>query len=612
MVNLPVTFGNGGVMKELIGKMTASLARDEQSGHDELMAILNANIKPPEPIESSMVYIRAMYIVSDRVNSYGGRFPAEDHDRLAELLIDSPVLVGHRKDSLPIARNFHAEKVARDGANWIKVYFYWLKNADGGENLRRNIDAGIYKEGSISFVFALPQCTICGRDIRDCPHQPFVKYKTPTGMVTAAFNYRKIERVLETSLVYRGSVENTSIEKALAFDLNREKPMSTTENYYPSRRRFIIWDPASLDPESEYLVFPAYESIPFFAFVKDNMAQIRSYSGQVIESIQLRNYLAQLTWPDGAYVLGARLIGYRGKERQPLAELSKYLHDVESTVTRVELKLYDIISMDNISFETATGRERRAALTMLFDKTDGLLPKSIICRGSQLATTMADVTTRLGCEIFGLDNSDRFLLTHRKLITAEINDTPEKKPGARSLSCFIDGQKRNMILEMSSPSHTMTGGTVILEVNALYESDGRLVALHPKVIDRSDYFDGIDDLAFVTSACHQAQNQNRYSLYNSAEGIFLELTLKGTKKILNICNYSTDRLKHGRRFFAHDESVPAHRTLALLGRGRVENMTESAGGLKLKLTGPLDGAYFIRPAIIKGRPCFLFGRGKDS
>ena len=75
-------------MKELIGKMTASLARDEQSGHDELMAILNANIKPPEPIESSMVYIRAMYIVSDRVNSYGGRFPAEDHDRLAELLID--------------------------------------------------------------------------------------------------------------------------------------------------------------------------------------------------------------------------------------------------------------------------------------------------------------------------------------------------------------------------------------------------------------------------------------------------------------------------------------------------------------------------------------------
>ena len=76
MVNLTDTFNNGGDMKELIGKMTASLAREEQSG-DDLIAVLNANIKPPEPIVSSAVYIRAMYIVSDQVNSYGGRFPAD-------------------------------------------------------------------------------------------------------------------------------------------------------------------------------------------------------------------------------------------------------------------------------------------------------------------------------------------------------------------------------------------------------------------------------------------------------------------------------------------------------------------------------------------------------
>jgi hypothetical protein len=58
-----------------------------------------------------------MFLISDQVNSYGGCFPSDEHEDLARLLIDSPVLVGHTKDKLPIARNFKAELVEKDESN---------------------------------------------------------------------------------------------------------------------------------------------------------------------------------------------------------------------------------------------------------------------------------------------------------------------------------------------------------------------------------------------------------------------------------------------------------------------------------------------------------------
>ena len=95
-----------------------------------------------------------MYIVSDEVNSYGGRFPAEEHDRLAALLVDSPVMVGHRKDSLPIGRNFHAVTVEKGGRPWVRSYFYWLNSAEGAETLRENIDKGVVTDAVGNFTSA--------------------------------------------------------------------------------------------------------------------------------------------------------------------------------------------------------------------------------------------------------------------------------------------------------------------------------------------------------------------------------------------------------------------------------------------------------------------------
>jgi len=187
------------------------------------VALINRNIKPPVPLEVSQVTIRAMYIVSDAINSYHGRFDRAELPSIAKLFIDSPVLIGHDKSGLPVARNFWAETVEKDDRLWVKCYFYWLKDVEGADRLRLNIDSGIYKECSVSFTYAMPECSACGKDIRFCGHQ------VGNGVF---FYYRGVDKILETSLVYRGSVPDTSITNQLDFDTKKETSLNNTQNRF--------------------------------------------------------------------------------------------------------------------------------------------------------------------------------------------------------------------------------------------------------------------------------------------------------------------------------------------------------------------------------------------
>ncbi len=209
-------------MEELLAYVGAELRKPKEEISDELIFLINSRIKPPKPVTKEDIFVRTMFLVSDEVNSYGGRFPLEELFNIANLVIDSPVMVGHTKEKLPIARNFKAEVVQKDGKNWAKVWFYWLKSARDASSLKENIDHGIYKECSLGFVFEFPECSICGEDMRKCRHIPFKTYPAEKGQGTgvkeekeAYFNYRNITRVLETSLVYRGAVPNTSMSDEL-------------------------------------------------------------------------------------------------------------------------------------------------------------------------------------------------------------------------------------------------------------------------------------------------------------------------------------------------------------------------------------------------------------
>ncbi len=371
-------------MNPSLGRITARLAEPTEKAPDHLIDLLNENINPPSPLTDDDVYIRAMYIVSDEVNSYGGRFPIEEHARMAELLVDSPVMVGHRKDKLPVGRNFHAVLIDRDGKNWIKSYFYWLRDADGAASLRDNIDGGIYKECSVGFTFRLPECSICGKDIRLCSHEPFQTYAGKHGAESCYFNYREIERVLETSLVYRGATPYTSVSR----DLVTEIPEDSLGSHFP----VVLVNLDELDRDSTYLLVPRYDSIALTVHAEQGRISLIGRDGRrMAEDIVSRFDLPEMT---GDFSVQARMVGYRGKERCSVSELSTFLENGGGPVSRVVLKLFPVRNLD-INFATNS--------KSAFDVR--MIPSRRV-KGGDLERSAREIATQLGVEIWPAGSSD--------------------------------------------------------------------------------------------------------------------------------------------------------------------------------------------------------------
>jgi hypothetical protein len=213
---MAIIIGRGGSLEKLkeilIGNLTVKHPRDRI---DFLVNQINKNIRPPRKATAENVNIRVMYLLNNLVNSHGGRFKRADLVSLSRLIIDTSVLIGHDRSSAPLARNFHAEIEQKEETLWLKSYFYWPKSNDGEpDRLLEKIDSGILKECSISFIYTMPQCSECGQDIRNCPHE------ADAGSGTH-FIYKDITRVLETSLVSRGSVRGTYITDKLSADTSR-------------------------------------------------------------------------------------------------------------------------------------------------------------------------------------------------------------------------------------------------------------------------------------------------------------------------------------------------------------------------------------------------------
>jgi len=173
---------------------------------------INKIIKPPRPANESNVNIRAMYILNDLVNSHGGRFERDELAALCGFMNDTPVLVGHNRSEAPLARTFHAELENKGDVLWIKSYFYWPKQ-DNIDQILEKIDSGVLKECSISFVYTIPQCSVCGEDMRKCQHD---LRPSEDSFDKPHFLYKGVLEVLETSLVYKGSVKGTFVTDKLS------------------------------------------------------------------------------------------------------------------------------------------------------------------------------------------------------------------------------------------------------------------------------------------------------------------------------------------------------------------------------------------------------------
>ena len=307
------------------GRVIAQLAEPDEDVPAELIDLINSNVRPPAKVSAADVYIRAMYVVSDQVNSFGGRFPVDEHPTVARLLVDSPVLIGHRKDKLPVGRNFHAVTIERDQRPWVKSYFYWLRSSDGAEQLKDNIDGGIYKECSVAFTFQFPECSVCRKDIRRCEHQLFETYDRNGVKEKCHFNYRRIEKVLETSLVYRGAVPDTLVSK----DLNVEAT--------PHRHLVSINNLDQIDTSGRYLIVPHYDGLPLTARVNEGQLQMSSPGGTPVGTPAI-HYRPRGFRPE--FPVYGMLVGYRGKERCSSIQLQNHLNGRAGEVSRLVFNVF--------------------------------------------------------------------------------------------------------------------------------------------------------------------------------------------------------------------------------------------------------------------------------
>jgi hypothetical protein len=214
---------------------------------EDVRSINSLHNPPPVPVSQKDVYVRRCRLAGDAVDAYHGRFRTADLPRLLAMVQGAPLLVGHDKRSLGVARFFGGaiEEHTAGGQrhNYIAPKFYWLRGHSSADDLRVAIDGGLYNEASISFAYLKPTCSVCGEDVRTCHHLPGTPM--PEGKGTVFYYYDDVVAVLEGSLVYRGA------EPGTGFSLSRRFAASDSENptYAFRVRRDGQWYRAALVSE---------------------------------------------------------------------------------------------------------------------------------------------------------------------------------------------------------------------------------------------------------------------------------------------------------------------------------------------------------------------------
>lgn len=212
----------------LVGTLLRDPCTADASDLDAIHTLPNP---PLVKLSEDEIHVRRCRLASDAIDSRFGRFRTEDLPRLLELVQGAPVLVGHDRRTLGVARFFGGRIETREEVSWLVPKFYWPRAHSKAQDLRVMIDSGVYNEASIAFVYKTPTCSICGQDLRSCAHWPGREYDNQL----CFFYYDGVERVTEGSLVYRGAAPGTGIELNLE---SNPKPASNEER--PAQRTLRI------------------------------------------------------------------------------------------------------------------------------------------------------------------------------------------------------------------------------------------------------------------------------------------------------------------------------------------------------------------------------------
>ncbi len=200
---------------------------------DDLDAINNLPNPPLTPVTAREVHVRKCRLAGDGIDAGFGRFRTDDLPRLLELAAGAPALIGHRRDTLGVARFYGGElwQDPQTEITYIVPKFYWMRAHSASEDLRICIDGGIYSEASLGFTFRTPTCSVCEGDIRRCDHLPGREYEGET----CFYYYDEVLRVTEGSFVYRGAQPGTG------FMLNHPDNKTNEWSGYPRFRYQGVW-----------------------------------------------------------------------------------------------------------------------------------------------------------------------------------------------------------------------------------------------------------------------------------------------------------------------------------------------------------------------------------
>lgn len=193
--------------------LSGPLLKEAGAITDEDVRLINSlKNPPPVPVSERDVFIRRCRLAGDAVDAYYGCFRTEDLPKLLALVQGAPLLIGHNKRSLGVARFFGGKVEEHEGHRYIVPKFYWLRGHSSADDLRVAIDGGLYSEASLSFAYEKPTCSVCGEDIRTCEHLPGSPAEKDGE--TVFYYYDNVVAVLEGSLVYRGAQPGTGFSLA--------------------------------------------------------------------------------------------------------------------------------------------------------------------------------------------------------------------------------------------------------------------------------------------------------------------------------------------------------------------------------------------------------------
>jgi len=154
-------------------------------------------------------------LCNNQVDKHHSRFPEGELEKIGRMVPGRPLMERHDvRGSLPRGMFFRS-RLHRDGETLSVRPDVYVLRTDENRDFILNIEGGVYRETSIGFAFGLPECSVCGKDMRTCDHVPGQSY----GDERCHYVMRDVLEVIEGSVVSSGSQGTGFVSQARALPL---------------------------------------------------------------------------------------------------------------------------------------------------------------------------------------------------------------------------------------------------------------------------------------------------------------------------------------------------------------------------------------------------------